>query len=133
MRTPICPWNRTRSLICIAMRILCLLTVALLVSTGCGPSGKVKGRNPKGNEKTVLAIRAGDAGTNVVLTGIITEKCPTAGCWFWLNDTTGAIRVDTKSAGFVVTDVPLNRQVTVGGRIVDVDGEATVHASGLRY
>lgn len=116
------------------MRSFCVsLAGLLLICAACGASGKVKGRNPKGKEKTVLAIRAGDAGKNIVLTGTITEKCPTAGCWFWLTDATGAIRVDTKNAKFVVTDIPLNHKVTVGGDVTDLDGEAIVQATGIRY
>lgn len=111
-----------------------LLAGALLATSGCGNSGaKVKGKNPKGTTKTVLAIRAGDTGPNVVLSGTMDEKCPTAGCWFWLNDTTGMIRVDTKAAGFVVTEVPLHKQVTVAGRVVEQEGEAVLHATGIRY
>lgn len=114
--------------------VVVLLFIPLLALDGCGRSTvKVKGKNPTGKEKTVLAIRAGDAGTNVVLTGTLTEKCPTAGCWFWLNDSTGMIRVDTKIAGFVVTDVPLNCRVTVAGRVVELEGEPIIHASGIRY
>jgi uncharacterized protein YdeI (BOF family) len=106
----------------------------LLTLVACGPAAaKVKGKNPKGKEKTVLAIRAGDSGTNVLLTGVIVEKCPTAGCWFWLNDNTGMIRVDTKAAKFNVSDIPLNKQVTVAGAVVEQEGEAVVYASGLRY
>ena len=104
-----------------------------LALVGCGPAGKVKGRNPKGKEYSVLAIRGGDTGTNVVLKGVIVEKCPIAGCWFWLNDTTGMIRVDTKESKFVVTDVPLNKEVTVAGHLVEQEGEAVVFATGLRY
>jgi len=43
----------------------------------------------------------------VVLHGRMTQKCPVAGCWFMLHDETGTIKVDTKNAGFVVVDIPL--------------------------
>ena len=61
------------------------------------------------------------------------EKCPIAGCWFRLRDQTGVIKVDTKSAGFVVVDVPLERQVTVAGKVVADGDDVMVEATGIRY
>jgi hypothetical protein len=43
------------------------------------------------------------------------------------------MRVDTKSAGFVVVDVPLQRTVTVAGEVALLDGEKQVRATGIRY
>ena len=60
------------------------------------------------------------------------EKCPVAGCWFKLRDSSGVVRVDTKAAGFVVSDVPLHIQMTVQGKIVP-GAEAGIAASGIRY
>lgn len=60
------------------------------------------------------------------------EKCPVAGCWFIVKDATGAIKVDTKAAGFTVTDVPLNTIVTVNGRLTG-SGERVLAADGVRY
>jgi uncharacterized protein YdeI (BOF family) len=61
------------------------------------------------------------------------EKCPIAGCWLRLQDSTGTIKVDTKSAGFVVVNVPLETKITISGRIVNEGDEVLVEASGLRY
>ena len=58
------------------------------------------------------------------------EKCPVAGCWFKLRDQTGVMRVDTKAAGFVVTDVPLHTRMRVQGR---ADTQGGVAATGIRY
>jgi uncharacterized protein YdeI (BOF family) len=60
------------------------------------------------------------------------EKCPVAGCWFVLRDAGGEIKVDTKSAGFVISDVPLNTEVTVAGT-ADFGGERRIIATGLKY
>ena len=68
--------------------------------------------------------------TPVALQGEMIEKCPVAGCWFKLRDQTGVVRVDTKAAGFVVTDVPLHTQMRVQGR---ADAQGGVAATGIRY
>ena len=59
------------------------------------------------------------------------EKCPTAGCWFMLRDQSGVVRVDTKAAGFVVSDIPLNTKVTVAGKVKST-AERQIAATGLR-
>jgi len=61
------------------------------------------------------------------------EKCPVAGCWLRVRDETGTIKVDTKSAGFVVVDVPLNSKVTVMGKVINEGGEVSLEAEGLQY
>jgi hypothetical protein len=61
------------------------------------------------------------------------EKCPVAGCWLKLQDTTGTILVDTKMAGFVVVNVPLESKVKVSGKIVTEGDEVLLEASGLQY
>jgi len=61
------------------------------------------------------------------------EKCPEAGCWFVLKDATGKLRVDTKTAGFVVVDVPLQRELTVVGTVITNGMEVLFAATGVRY
>ena len=61
------------------------------------------------------------------------EKCPTAGCWFRLRDNTGVIKVDTKSTGFVVVDVPLETKITVSGKVVADGNDVQIEATGIRY
>jgi len=114
-------------------RFLCL-TPLLLTIVGClKPQGTVLGRAPKGDVSTILAIRAGDTPPHVTLSGVMVEKCPVAGCWLRVRDRTGVIKVDTKSAGFVVVNVPLDTKVTVAGKIVMDGDEAVLEAEGLRY
>lgn len=101
---------------------------------GCGqPEGTVLGRAPRGEVKNVIAVQAGETAPDVTLRGTMVEKCPTAGCWFYLRDDTGTIKVDTKAAGFVVVDVPLQAEVTVVGKVRTEGDEVSVQAAGLRY
>jgi uncharacterized protein YdeI (BOF family) len=101
---------------------------------GCHrPAGTVLGQAPKGQPRTVLAVRAGDTPAEVLLTGAMVEKCPVAGCWFRLRDSTGTIKVDTKAAGFVVVSVSLESQVTVMGKVALEGEEIVIEATGLRY
>jgi uncharacterized protein YdeI (BOF family) len=109
--------------------VACIVLVAACSRQG----GTILGKNPKGEAHTVLAIRAGDTPPEVKLTGRMVEKCPIAGCWFRLKDRTGVIKVDTKSAGFVVAKVPLETVMTVAGKIVISGDEVELEATGLRY
>ena len=61
------------------------------------------------------------------------EKCPVAGCWFRLRDVSGSIKVDTKLAGFVVVNVPLETKMTVAGKIVAEGDDVAIEATGIRY
>jgi uncharacterized protein YdeI (BOF family) len=109
------------------------LVCAVLLS-GCGKSkGTLLGKDPRGAPQTVLAVRAGTAPAQFTLNGVMIEKCPTAGCWFRLRDSTGEIKVDTKSAGFVVLDVPLETKVTVAGKVVADGQDVQIEATGIRY
>jgi|SRR5690348_5937268 len=113
------------------------LLLALMLTSGVlgchKPQGTVLGKAPKGQPTTILAVRAGDTPPQVTLTGVMVEKCPVAGCWLRLQDATGTIKVDTKAAGFVVVNVPLETRITVSGKIV-IDGDETlIEAAGLRY
>jgi uncharacterized protein (TIGR00156 family) len=80
------------------------------------------------------AVRmAGKDSKDVVVKGQITEKCPTSGCWFYLKDDTGSIRVDAQFSGFNVLDVPSGSQVTLQGKVSKPeDGEAEIAVSGMR-
>ena len=83
--------------------------------------------------RSILAALASGPGTEATIQGVLVEKCPVAGCWFVLHDATGTVRVDTKSAGFVVVDVPLNSRLVVAGRWVREGNETNLAASGVRY
>ncbi|HEY5914789.1 MAG TPA: hypothetical protein VJA21_29715 [Verrucomicrobiae bacterium] len=116
------------------MRSLLVLLAGLVLVLGCRQQpGTTLGKAPAGQVRTILAIRAGDTPPQVTLTGTMVEKCPVAGCWFRLRDDTGTIKVDTKSAGFVVAEVPLETKMTVAGRIVESEGEVIIEAIGVRY
>ena len=116
------------------MKFPLLLVTALLTLAGCHRQpGKVLGTAPSGEVRTVLAVRAGDTPPKVTLSGKMVEKCPVAGCWFRLQDATGTIKVDTRTAGFVVTELPLETKLTVAGKIADTGDEVVIEATGLRY
>ena len=85
-----------------------------------------------GDVKTVRALSAAKQSTPVVVQGEMIEKCPMAGCWFVLKDKTGVVRVDTKGAGFVVSEVPLNAHLTVAGTLTP-GAQPGIAASGVRY
>jgi uncharacterized protein YdeI (BOF family) len=112
-----------------------LATTLLLFSlSGCGkPHGTVLGKAPKGEVRTILSVRAGDSPPQVVIAGVMVEKCPVAGCWLRVQDRTGVIKIDTKSAGFAVVNVPLETKVTVAGKVVPDGNDMALEATGLRY
>jgi hypothetical protein len=56
-----------------------------------------------------------------------------AGCWFSIRDGSGTIKVDTKTAGFVVVDVPVGAQMTVGGAASREGAEPVVQGTGISY
>ena len=91
------------------------------------------GRPAEQRVSTVAAVREAASSQNVTLSGVMIEKCPVAGCWFRLRDKTGIIKVDTKSGGFAVVNVPLAAKVIVSGKIVAAGAEITLDATGLRY
>ena len=91
------------------------------------------GKAPKGELRTVLSVNAGETPPEVTLHGVMIEKCPVAGCWFRLRDRTGVIKVDTKSAGFVVVKVPLETPLTVAGKVAMDGDQIVIEATGIRY
>ena len=110
-----------------------LLTVSVC-TVGCHrQQGTVLGKEPKGEARTILSVRAGDTSPQVTITGIMIEKCPVAGCWFRVQDRTGIMKVDTKSAGFAVATIPLETKVTVAGRVVPDGNDSIIEATGLKY
>ncbi len=100
---------------CVAL--FCLLLPGM---SGCHkPQGTVLGKPPRGEPQTISAVRASDTPPQVTLSGVVmVEKCPVSGCWLRLSDATGTIKVDTKSDGFIVVNVPLESKVTISGRVV---------------
>ena len=110
------------------------LLACVVVATACRQSGStVLGKPPQGATRTIISVRVGDSPPQVTVGGVMVEKCPVAGCWFRLSDATGTIKVDTKAAGFVVVDVPLQSQLTVAGRVITEGSDVVLEATGLRY
>src|SRR4051794_32623319 len=106
-------------------RFICFCFLLLpLTLTGCGKATqKTLGKISGSEMHNILSIRAGTTPPQVSVSGVMVEKCPVAGCWFRLRDSTGVIKVNTKTAGFVVVDVPLETKMTVVGK-VSSEGEA---------
>jgi uncharacterized protein YdeI (BOF family) len=116
------------------MKALATLAALSLLLTGCSPGKPASlGAPVSGPTNSVAALARSAVDAPVVLHGAMTQKCPAAGCWFMLKDDTGTIKVDTKNAGFVVLDVPLNSVVTVAGRVATNDAGRFLDATGLRY
>ncbi len=114
--------------------VLIIGTLLAGLTTGCQRQHeRILGKKPGGEPRTILAVRAGDTPPRVTLSGTMVEKCPVAGCWFRLRDSTGTIKVDTKSAGFVVVNVPLETKMMVTGNISSSSDEVVLEATGLSY
>ena len=106
----------------------------LLLAAGCRkPQGTTLGRAPNGEVRSILAVLSGDTPPQVTVSGVMIDKCPVAGCWFHVQDRTATIKVDTKSAVFVVVKVPLQTPVTVTGKVVADGDDVALEATGVRY
>jgi uncharacterized protein YdeI (BOF family) len=112
-----------------------LVTIALAILTGCSERNTrhLGAIFDEAKAATVLHARQTNTEANLILHGTMTQKCPVAGCWFMLQDASGIIKVDTKNAGFVVVDVPLQSTVTIAGRVMTNGTERFIDATGLRY
>ena len=108
-----------------------IVMAALMAACSKAPTslGKPADRSPAHVENALSAA----AGSEVVVQGVMTKKCPVAGCWFMLTEGSRTIKVDTKEAGFVVTDVPVDTKMIVSGRISTNGEERIIAATGLRY
>lgn len=110
------------------------LLVSVLLLSGCERAGsRILGTAPSAPAPTLAAARSSSDGAPVTVAGVMVEKCPEAGCWFFLEDGTGRVKVDTKTAGFVVVEVPLRRRMEVVGQWATNGQEVILAASGLRY
>lgn len=116
------------------LMVLAFSVAGLSLVSGCANQGRtVLGTAPEGQPLTVAAAQAVAVKQPVTVRGKMVEKCPVAGCWFMLKDTSGVIKVDTKSAGFVVLDVPVGADMTVCGKAAANGAERMVEATGVRY
>jgi len=109
------------------------IVLAALVAGCSSHDSQTLGTTVQGPVASIATLRQTPAGAPVVLHGRLTEKCPVAGCWFVLHDETGTIKIDTKHAGFVVLNVPLQTSVTVAGLVVTNETERIIDATGMRY
>ena len=115
-------------------RIRAITLTGLLLAVGCSKrEAVVLGQVPAGEPRSISSIKTVAQGTAVVIDGVMVEKCPVAGCWFRLRDGTGRIKVDTRSAGFVVASVPVNSKLTVSGKAVMDGDDVAIEALGIRY
>jgi len=71
-------------------------------------------------------------GKEVTVKGAMTQKCPTAGCWFYVKDDTGEIRVDTAPSGFTISEIRLGKTITVYGKVVMTEGGSEMVALGVK-
>lgn len=116
-----------------AIRWMLVLPCFVMIS-GCGQQvEQTMGVSPA-TEKIVAVkeLSSSPKSQKVTVRGAMIEKCPVAGCWFVLRDKTGTVRVDTKAAGFVVTEIPLNTPLTVSGTVTE-GSQPGLAASGLSY
>jgi uncharacterized protein YdeI (BOF family) len=122
-----------RSSLIRGFRVEIALAIGLALA-GCGHAEeRVLGVKPASEvTATVQELAKAPAAKQVTLRGEMVEKCPVAGCWFILRDTSGTVRVDTKAAGFVVSDVPLHATMTVTGKVVP-GPQPGLAATGVRY
>ena len=79
------------------------------------------------------AVREAKPGAPLTVRGTLVDKCPMSGCWFHLRDGRTVLRVEAKTAGFTVADVPLQSDVTVSGVVKRGGGEVVLEARSLRY
>lgn len=111
---------------------LLILPIALAALTGCArPNGHTLGQTVAFSPLTVIRDLK-PSSSPVTIRGTMTEKCPISGCWFKVKDSSGILLVDTKTAGFVVADVPTGSQVTVSGTF-EATPECRINALGIRY
>ena len=98
---------------------LVVLAAAFALAAGChsAPAHTLGAAFTESTPMVVQALSSRKQAAHVVVEGEMIEKCPVAGCWFVLKDRTGVVRVDTKSAGFVVSEVPLHTHLTVAGTV----------------
>jgi uncharacterized protein YdeI (BOF family) len=117
-----------------AWRLTVFLYIALSIAGGCSNSARhIKGKAPDGEVRSLSSVRLARHGEQVTVRGSLQDKCPVAGCWFHLNDGKARLRVDTKAAGFTITDVPLRTAITVQGRVIKSGSEVSLDATGLQY
>ena len=111
-----------------------LALAGLVLCESCGGNRqRILGQAPTSPPSAIAQIRTVTNRMPVTVRGTMVQKCPTAGCWFMLQDASGTIKVDTKEAGFVVVDVALKTEMTVTGQLTVSEGDPILEAVGLSY
>ena len=114
-------------------RALAVTVLLIGITAGCRQAPQVVlGKAPAADPIIPVASISYTSHRPQTIRGTMVEKCPIAGCWFRVKDASGIVKVDTRSAGFVVTDVPLNSEVVVTG-VPHTGGETTIAATGMSY
>ena len=128
------PLSTSKRRITLRLAVLALLAITFAALVGCSSRQETVLGVPAAQSVVVTAnaLSLKSAEKSVTLQGEMTEKCPVAGCWFMLRDKTGIVRVDTKNAGFVVTEVPVHTQMTVTGTVASGTPPG-LNATGIRY
>jgi hypothetical protein len=115
--------QRVITIACLLMVVVCWAGWTLRAAS----SGHDLGQPPRtATSATIAALRgspAAFAGKTVAVTGRMTDRCPTAGCWFYLNDGTGDLRVDARAGSFSVSGLPVGARLTVYGKLIREPGE----------
>jgi len=110
---------------------------AVLLLAGCAPSSHLLGTGPVSGPvvEWQTARHSVEQGKSdpVTLHGTMIEKCPTAACWFRLQDKSGVVKVDVKGAYFTVAEVPTGTEVTVHGKLHKEGDEWVLAGTGLTY
>ena len=128
------PFSEGSTLVGRSSRQRCVQSIVGLAQRGRRPGGTLlRSAYHHGEPALTAAAKTAPKFSEVTLAGVMIDKCPVAGCWFRLRDTTGVIKIDTKSAGFAVVNVPLERKVVVSGTIATEGDEITMAANGIRY
>lgn len=115
--------QRVIVIISLLMLVVCWATWTLQAAS----SGHELGRPARGAISATIAELRRTPGAfrdkAVAVTGQVTKRCPTAGCWFYLNDGTGDLRIDARPGSFSVLSVPIGARLTVFGRLVQEPAE----------
>ena len=105
------------------------IVVVVLVGAGAfyllRPQKETLGTPPPGSTSVsdIGTLSAEQEGQMVRISGTIIKECPSAGCWAYIKDDTGEIRIETTAGGFAL---PLRRE----GSKIEVTGTVKVKDSG---
>jgi len=120
------------------MKIVIIIIVLAVIAGGAylflgkGSTELGKGIPAGAQVITISEISQAMVGKAVTVQGEMAQKCPTSGCWFYVKDSTGEIRVDTAPSGFTITEIPLGKTVTVHGKVVNMEGGLELVATGVK-